>query len=85
MEKDIKEFEPKLALNGGLDGISEIRKVINKSSELIKLGGKLILEIAYDQKQEVKKLLKVNGFYINSVVKDLGKNDRCIISTKINE
>ena len=85
LEKDVKEFEPKLALDGGLDGISEIRKVINKSSELIKLGGKLILEIAYDQKREVKKLLKVNGFYINSVVKDLGKNDRCIISTKINE
>ena len=74
-----------MALNGGLDGISEIRKVIKKSSELIKFGGKLILEIAYNQKQEVKKLLKVNGFYINSVVKDLGKNDRCIISTKINE
>ena len=85
LEKDVKEFEPELALNGGLDGISEIRKVVKKSSELIKFGGKLILEIAYNQKQEVKKLLKVNGFYINSVVKDLGKNDRCIISTKIDE
>ena len=85
LEKDVREFEPNLALNGGLDGISEIRKVIKKSSELIKFGGKLILEIAYNQKQEVKKLLKVNGFYINSVVKDLGKNDRCIISTKIDE
>ena len=85
LDKDIADFEPKLALNGGLDGISEIRKVIKKSSELIKFGGKLILEIAYNQKQEVKKLLKVNGFYINSVVKDLGKNDRCIISTKMDE
>ena len=85
LEKDVKEFEPELALNGGLDGISEIRKVVKKSSELIKFGGKLILEIAYNQKQEVKKLLKVNGFYINSVVKDLGENDRCIISTKIDE
>ena len=85
LEKDVRVFEPEVALNGGLDGISEIRKVIKKSSELIKFGGKLILEIAYNQKQEVKKLLKVNGFYINSVVKDLGKNDRCIISTKINE
>tara|TARA_B100001057_G_scaffold498793_1_gene607108 strand:- start:1870 stop:2718 length:849 start_codon:yes stop_codon:yes gene_type:complete len=85
LEKDVKKFEPEVALNGGLDGISEIRKVIKKSSELIKYGGKLILEIAYNQKQEVKKLLKVNGFYINSVVKDLGKNDRCIISTKMDE
>ena len=82
MEKDVKGFEPKLALDGGLDGTSEIRKVIKKSSELIKYGGKLILEIAYDQKKEVKQLLNRNGFYINSVIKDFAKNDRCIISTK---
>ena len=83
MEKDVIKFEPKLALDGGLDGISEIRKIILKSSELIKFGGKLILEIAFNQKEEVKELLKKNKFYINSVIKDLAKNDRCIISTKI--
>jgi len=83
LEKDVIKFEPKLALNGGLDGLSEIRKIINKSSELIKNGGKLILEIAYNQKKEVKKILRNNSFYINSVIKDLAKNDRCIISTKI--
>tara|TARA_B100001093_G_C26703620_1_gene960215 strand:+ start:77 stop:403 length:327 start_codon:yes stop_codon:yes gene_type:complete len=75
-------FEPKIALDGGLEGISEIRKIINKSSELIKIGGKLILEIAFDQKIEVLKLLKDKGFYINKTLKDLAKNDRCIISTK---
>jgi release factor glutamine methyltransferase len=85
LDKDVIKFEPKLAIDGGLDGISEIRKVIKKSSELIKCGGKLILEIAYNQTREVKKLLKKNGFYTNSVVKDLAKNDRCIISTKIEE
>ena len=83
LEKDVIKFEPKLALDGGLDGISEIRKIIKKSSELIKNGGKLVLEIAYNQKEEVKLLLKKNSFYINLVVKDLAKNDRCIISTKI--
>ncbi len=82
LEKDIIDFEPKLALNGGFDGLSEIRKVIVKSSELIKKNGKLVLEIAFDQKIEVKRLLKDKGFYINKVLKDLGKNDRCIISTK---
>ena len=83
LEKDVIKFEPKLALDGGLDGISEIRKVIKKSSELIKKGGKLILEIAFNQKKEVKQLLRNNSFYINSVIKDLAKNDRCIISTKV--
>ena len=76
-------FEPNLALDGGLEGLSEIRKVIIRSSELIKKGGKLILEIAYDQTREVKKLLKTQGFFINCVIKDLAKNDRCLISTKI--
>ena len=83
MEKDVKNFEPKLALNGGLDGLSEIRKVINKSSELIKLNGNLILEIGFDQKEKVKKILTDRGFYINKIVKDYANNDRCIISTKI--
>tara|TARA_Y100000591_G_C21729675_1_gene643341 strand:- start:11 stop:859 length:849 start_codon:yes stop_codon:yes gene_type:complete len=83
LDKEVKKYEPKSALNGGIDGISEIRKIIIKTSELIKNGGKLILEIGYNQKNEVKKLLLENSFYINSVVKDLAKNDRCIISTKI--
>ena len=83
LEKDVVNFEPKLALDGGLDGLSEIRKVITKSSELIKKNGKFILEIGFDQKNKVINLLKNKGFYINSISKDLAKNDRCIISTKI--
>jgi len=83
LEKDVFNFEPKLALDGGLDGLSEIRKVISKSSELIKKNGKFILEIGFDQKNKVINLLKDKGFYINSILKDIAKNDRCIISTKI--
>ncbi len=83
LEKDISNFEPNLALNGGLDGLSEIRKVINKSSELIKKKGLFVLEISSDQKNKVVKLLEKKGFYINKIEKDLSNNDRCIISTKI--
>ena len=83
LDKDVFDYEPKLALNGGLDGLSEIRKVIKKSSELIKKNGKFILEIGLDKKNKVFNLLKKEGFYINSTHKDLGKIDRCIICTKI--
>ena len=83
LERDVAEFEPRLALDGGLDGLSEIRKVIKKSSELIKKNGKFILEIGFDQKNKVIKLLNKEGFYINSALKDLAYNDRCIICTKI--
>ena len=83
MDKGVAKFEPKTALDGGLDGLSEIRKVIKKSSELIKRNGKFILEIGFDQKNKVIKLLNKEGFYINSALKDLAYNDRCIICTKI--
>ena len=83
LDGDVIKFEPKLALDGGLDGLSVIRKVIKKSSELLKKNGKFILEIGFDQKNRVIKLLNNKGFYINSTVKDLAKNDRCIVSTKI--
>ncbi len=83
LERDVADFEPRLALNGGLDGLSEIRKVIKKSSELIKKNGKFVLEIGFDQKNKVINLLKQNGFFINSIQKDLAYNDRCIVSTKL--
>ena len=83
LEKDVVNFEPRLALNGGLDGLSKIRKVISKTSVLIKKNGKFILEIGFNQKNKVKKILKKEGFYVNKVLKDYGNNDRCIISTKI--
>ena len=83
LEKDVINFEPKCALDGGLNGLSEIRKVISKSSELIKKKGFLILEIGFDQKKSVKKILNDKGFYIKDMVKDLANNDRCIISVKI--
>ena len=83
LEKDVVNFEPKLALSGGFDGFSKIRKVINKASILIKKNGKFILEIGFNQKNKVKKILKKEGFYINKAIKDYGNNDRCLISTKI--
>ena len=81
LEKDIS-FEPKQALDGGLDGLLEIRKVINKSSELIKRNGHFIIEIGFDQKNKVKKILRDKGFYIKKTVKDLSNYDRCIVSIK---
>jgi len=83
LERDVAEFEPRLALDGGLDGLSEIRKVIKKSSELIKKNGKFILEIDFDQKNKVINLLKKESFYIDGTQKDLANNERCIVSTKI--
>ena len=83
LDKDIKSFEPKVALNGGVDGYTKIRLTIKKSSTLIKRKGKLFLEVGFDQTRETLKLLKLNGFYTNKVVKDLANINRCLVSTKI--
>ena len=83
LDKDIICYEPLLSLNGGLDGSFVLNKVIKKSSSLLKIGGKLVLEIGFDQKYKVMSLLKKKRFFINKVVKDYANKDRCIIATKI--
>ena len=84
LDKEVINFEPKLSLDGGLDGLSVLNKVIRKASKLIKINGVLILEIGFNQRERVKKILRNKGFYINKVIKDYANNDRCIISTKKN-
>ncbi len=82
LEKDVYDYEPISALDGGLDGLLKITRVIYNSSRLIKKNGILILEIAFNQTDIVKKILKKNGYYIKYVIKDLAKNNRCIVSIK---
>ena len=82
LEKDVFDYEPKSALDGGLDGLFEVTKVIYNSSKLLKKNGVLIIEIAYNQTDKVKEILRKNGFYIKNVIKDLAKKDRCIVSIK---
>ena len=83
LEIDVKDFEPKLALDGGKDGFSKITKVISKTAMLLKRNGRFILEIGFGQKNRILNILKQNNFFINKVLKDYGKNYRCIVSTKI--
>ena len=83
LDDDIKFHEPKLALSGGSDGYRDLKKVIIKSKKLLKINGKLILEIGHRQKNQCLKILNENSYYINYISKDLSGRDRCIISTKL--
>ena len=83
LEKDVFDYEPELALDGGKTGFSKISKVVCRASSLLKKSGKLILEIGFDQKSKVIEILEKNRFYINKIAKDYAKKDRCIISTKL--
>ena len=83
LERDVIGFEPSLALEGGIDGYTVLKKVIKKSSRLLKIGGKLVLEIGFDQKLKVIKLLKKEKYFVNKIAKDYGNRDRCVICTKL--
>lgn len=72
--------EPHLALDGGEDGLEFYKKIIEQSCNHIK-NGYLILEIGYDQKEDVKNLLKENRNYAEiNTIQDLSGNDRCVIA-----
>ena len=83
LSNDIKRFEPSIALDGGNDGLDVIKKVIYKSTKVLKLNGVLALEIGYGQYRAVKNILIANNFKEKFVIKDFGNNIRCIFSTLI--
>ena len=79
----VSEFEPLKALDGGINGTEILMKVINKASQLLKINGKLIIEIGNNQKYKMIEFLNKNNYFINKVVKDLSNIERCIICTKL--
>ena len=81
LANDIRKFEPKIALDGGNDGLDVIKKVIYKSKEILKLKGVLALEIGRGQYFSVARVLEENNFRQTRIVKDYQNNIRCIFST----
>ncbi len=84
LESNIKLYEPKIALGAGVDGLREIKKLIIRSKNLLKLNGKLIFEIGNNQIFHIMNILKKNSFYIDKICYDLRNYPRVIISTKLN-
>jgi len=82
LSKDIINHEPIIALDGGLDGLDLIKKVIYKSSNLLKRNGLLAIEIGFNQYKRVSSILRYYGFSEISKEYDHNRNVRCIISTK---
>jgi len=81
LECDIKYYEPKIALDGGNDGLDVIKKVIYKTKHILKIKGMLALEIGNEQYKKVSKILLRNNFKTEYIIKDYKDNIRCILST----
>ncbi len=80
---NVRLYEPLVALKAGVDGLSEIKKLILKSKKLLKKNGKLVIEIGHQQIKFITYLLKKNGFYVNKICNDIQLHPRVIISTNI--
>ena len=80
LKEDVKSYEPRMALDGGNDGLDLIKKVIYKSKEILKINGTLALEIGNEQIKKVSKILIDNSFRIKQVIKDYKNNVRCVIA-----
>ena len=80
LEDDVRKYEPIIALDGGKDGLDVIEKVIYKAKYLLKINGRLALEIGNKQFRQVSRILKRNNFKIENNIKDFEENIRCIIS-----
>lgn len=83
LEKQVRDFEPKLALDGGRDGLDFYKKIINLSKNFLNNKGRLYLEIGYDQSKDVVDLAKKEGYDNIVIIKDLSGRDRGI-SMKVN-
>ena len=83
MSEDIKKFEPRIALDGGNDGLDLIKKVIYKTKDILKINGTLALEIGNKQFRKVSKILINNNFKIEFRINDYRDNTRCIIAKKL--
>lgn len=78
--KDVKDFEPLLALDGGDDGLIFYRKISSDAKKLLKEGGLLAFEIGHDQAKEVSCILEKEGFKNIGFKKDLAGIDRVVFA-----
>ena len=81
---EISKYEPKIALDGGYDGLDLVKKVIYKSKNILKINGTLALEIGNEQIKKVSKIITDNKFKIKYTLKDYKNNVRCVIATNNN-
>ena len=75
---EVKDHEPRLALDGTEDGLSFYRRIIRTAPEWLFESGWLILEIGYDQGEAVSAMMRENGFRDIEVIRDLGGKDRVV-------
>ena len=81
--KNVKDYEPLLALDGGEDGLMFYEKIIKQADKYLNKGGYLMFEIGHDQAKDIKQLMENNNFYNITILKDLSGLDRVVFGNII--
>ena len=82
LQEEVRDHDPYIALDGGDDGLEFYRRIAAGASDYLKPEGKLILEIGYDQAEDVVAICEEHGFTELKVIKDLSGNDRVVKGKK---
>lgn len=79
LDTTVRDFEPRLALDGGKDGLVFYRRITSEGKEYLKDNGLLIYEIGYNQGEDVRDILELEGFRDVKIIKDLQGHDRVVL------
>jgi release factor glutamine methyltransferase len=82
LEPEVKDFEPRLALEGGADGLDAYRILAPEILRVLKPGGRFAVEIGYDQKDAVEALFRAAGAEEVRTIRDLADRDRVVAGAK---
>lgn len=78
LDADVRDFEPRLALDGGDDGLSLLSRIVTEAPSRLEPGGVIALEVAYDQAERVEALLVAAGFESTQRHRDYGGHERVV-------
>lgn len=81
LDKQVKDYEPYNALEGGVDGLDFYRAITKQAKNYLKKGGILAYEVGHDQSEDVSKLMEMDGYTNIYTLKDLQQIDRVVIGT----
>lgn len=85
LQPEVAEHEPRSALDGGTDGLDSIRRIVKEAPKYLKPGGRLIMEIGFNEAEAVKELLKSSGQYAGfEIKKDLNGIERMVVAVRSN-
>jgi len=82
LSPEVQKYDPALALDGGLDGLTPYKIIAKEAAKFLKPQGKIVLEIGYDQGETVPEIFRQNGYRVHDVKKDLSGHDRMVIAAK---